>query len=180
MTRDMEILLNSCHAEADNRVAKLVAADKADEENLPQLARLLRWLGESSVEVVATGSRSYSTPKATSDWDWVVLTDDNIWFKNNADSREFKTGLLSLLTSLILPWRRRREPLYNEEDTKTPTTHLLDGAYRFGPVNVIWVTSIEQLQVWRTGTALLMTEAPVPRERAVQVFSALKAEVLDG
>lgn len=98
-----------------------------------------------------TGSRVYGTPTPESDWDIVWRCNLN---------RDGLSNLRHHATSTSEPSERYRGP----------------GLYctmRFGPINFILVHSEAQLDAWKVGTKMLLAEAPVTRDRAIEVFSEL-------
>ncbi len=107
-----------------------------------------------SMQPFVTGSRVYGTPRKDSDIDLVVLVDE---------------ATLKLLENV---------------SEHTPTRHPneeyqigvlgLNASLRFGRLNLLCVTTPEAYEVWKYGTEKLKKEAPVTRDRAVEVFSKLR------
>lgn len=164
---DLVTFLDVCSNNPADRTAFGVGADLADEQDLPHLAWLMRWLCEHpDTDVLFTGSRRYGTPKPDSDWDWVVQV-----------GRGFRTEL-----------RHNAETDCRGEaypDPKYPGDDRLDIALRFGPVNLICVSTTLQWDVWVEGTNRLVTMAvlyeSLGRRRAVtrgQAVGVFKNEYL--
>lgn len=97
-----------------------------------------------------TGSHAYGTPTKESDIDLVVLLSDKDYDK---------------LTGIV-------------EDTKDaswdgPELGYDSTSLRFGSLNIICLTDNKAYVAWRDGTIQLKKEAPVTRERAIEVLSGL-------
>jgi hypothetical protein len=109
------------------------------------------------MDILMTGSRVYGTPHEKSDYDLVMLVDEDVLkFLEEASgaSNEHK---------YILPERGEGK-------------RGIDRALRFGSLNLLLVTSPEAFAVWVEGTDTLTLEKPVDRTRAVEVFSGLRKE----
>ncbi len=154
---ELAALLQACSNDLQENTTMLVAADWCQENGYKSLEWLLRYLSKERrwrIKVLFTGSRCYGTPKPESDFDWVVYLLDGLEpFDDYADS-----------CSKSSHWNEQgQEVLYYG-------TCGLDAAMRFGPVNLICVTSMNQFMAWETGTRILKLFAPVTRERAVDEF----------
>jgi hypothetical protein len=163
-----ELLTNVSRDLTDN-IAKLVAADCADENNLPNLAILLRKLAKlqnTNRLILFTGSRRYSDFRDDSDFDWVIKVKQskNAYapFKALADVQTITDDYGQTTTSDVL--------YPNGPESMNIPTSRLDCSMRFGPLNLILVSDQAQWDTWRLGTLKLMTEAPVTRDRAIVVF----------
>lgn len=154
---DLAILLNACHSAPLDWQAKLVAADKAQEDGLDSCAWWLRWMASHCQPPangdfgplpsrrrlhdlsVPTGSRVYGVPTPDSDWDWVV---------------PILPGYEHHLTGV----RANCDP-HSSGPSAAPyegaTPSRLAGSYRFGPIDMIHVDSRDQLVVWTQSTSLL-------------------------
>lgn len=114
-----------------------------------------------------TGSRIYSVPKKDSDIDLVVLMSEwEILLLKGLNQP--KKSFIEKCRELISP---KDETIYN---TVSPTTSL-----RFGPLNLLCVSSEKAYNDWREGTDQLRAKAPVSREEAVRVFTELFARSED-
>lgn len=138
-------------SETQDRNGLLAAADLAQEYNFHSLYWLLEYFGSSKTKEwswIFTGSRKYGTPKPDSDFDWVVFLghyfqDD--WLSQKADS--------------------------HTRDTVGETSAFgIDYACRFGPLNVLVVSTTKQYRAWDRGTKNLFKRRPVTREEAVEEF----------
>lgn len=170
---DLVGLLTAVSENFHDHTAKLVAADWCQDHDPEYTA--LEWLLRDMVNpswiqiplstpyphlprcqmdaCLFTGSRRYGKPKPESDFDWVLSS--TLWYVNELRRRadhftEFKLG----------------------EDA-TNGVFGCDVALRFGPVNVLAVTTETQWQAWKTGTEELAERKPVTREEAIETFQRL-------
>ena len=109
----------------------------------------------------ATGSRVYGTPTETSDLDLVIRVSDSA-----------TVALIAALadSSTLAP---------NDGQRPASAVGLPNASFRFGKLNIIIAHTDRQYADWKEGTAKLMEEKPVTRERAVEVFTALRARVIE-
>jgi hypothetical protein len=150
LTETLRHLLDGCSRNGDDTAALLVAADCAQESEEASLEYGLRFLASLDAEDrCPTGSRVYGRPTPESDWDWVFR------------------GPPVALTQFH---KRADKATTNDEYDRDL---LLQGAYRFGPLNLIWSPD-GMFHHWRDGTDELIIErvvhGPVTRDRAVEVF----------
>lgn len=142
---DLKVQLDHISIHPHDHVAKLVAADWCDDHDMGSTAYFLRWMGHNAKNFLFTGSRCYGISGPDSDWDWVVS----------------------------MHWRQANEIRANATEVQTVTGdgtygELSSGQYeglgdfdvvmRFGPVNVIVVSSDYQMNGWRVGTQHLLNE----------------------
>lgn len=139
----------------DDKTARGVCADWCDDNGFAPTARLLRWVDTDWFGVCSwflfTGSRRYGTPRPDSDFDWVL-------YLTAAGIKELR-------------------PLAESDSNPEGQNHGvfgIDTALRFGPVNALCVTTDDQWRAWSDGTERLAAEAPVTRDRAVEVFRELR------
>lgn len=102
-----------------------------------------------------TGSRAYGNPREDSDVDLVILTN----------------------TASLIALERVSDP-------NPPPKQCGDSAYEgrhlvFGKLNLIVTTEPEMYGAWLEGTIKLMEEAPVSRDRAVEVLSELRGSAAE-
>lgn len=98
-----------------------------------------------------TGSQVYGFPTEASDVDVVVLmTPEDAY----------------VLSTLFGDGR---------DPTKQNDPHYPVFQFKVGKLNLIVETEYGRFEVWRRGTELLQVEAPVTRDRAVEVFQKLRA-----
>lgn len=153
ITNDIRNFLDAINLTPADRVQMLVAADAAQEAGEDSLSELLREIAKPDCrDILPTGSRVYGSPGPDSDWDWVILLP-------------------------YLPHRlRSAADTCRESDEEYRGVKGIDAALRFGPVNLLVVTTRDQFFAWEEGTRLLCAErekfGPVRRERAVEVFQA--------
>jgi hypothetical protein len=119
-----------------------------------------RWIEKNAGDRhLLTGSRVYGRPRDDSDTDVVV------WAAEDA------------VESLC----READTYYTNETNEYEGATILGlrAALRFGEVNVLLVTEEWQWRAWVTGTRQLTAEAPVTRDRAVEVFQSKFKECRD-
>lgn len=154
-----------------DKTQALIAADRADELELTSCAWLLRYFGsiEFDKTMLFTGSRRYGTPKPSSDLDLVILISSMSRFpiEQSCDFND-RTEY-----HLCYPTRQRRR---RRGEMQPPG---IDAALRFGPINLLCVHMTHQMKAWVDGTNILLKEAPVTRDRAVEVFQAQRKKYLD-
>lgn len=171
-------LLDGVHRNQLDHVAKLVAADRAQECGEEKCELLLRYLialerkPRDPGPLLSTGSRSYGKPTEDSDWDWVLYTSEfavEKWLKDNRD--------WAITTKQFTDYEQE----IGEQG--------LSAAYRFGPVNIILVNNTRQWKAWKEGTEHLMrlyegrglrTSGPRTREQAIAVFTYYRNKYLVG
>jgi hypothetical protein len=146
VSSDLALMLNGINQDPTDRVQLVVTADMADEQGEASLATMLRTIAKTIYpSVLPTGSRVYGIPTPDSDWDWVLQCTFTAVLSMNAD--EITTT--------------------QPEDLGTLG---IDYSMRFGPVNLLVVTTLTQFNAWLQGTKQLIAECPVVRDRAVEVF----------
>lgn len=153
MHPELEALLTTVSESLDDDTAKLVCADWCQENGETDLEKLLRHLAADPVRIgpIFTGSRRYGTPRPDSDFDWVLF--------------ETPDGIRRL--SFLLG------QTYVTTDMEGECG--IDLSLRFGPVNLLLVTTHRQWAAWYFGTRRLLEESPVTRDRAVEVFKVERA-----
>lgn len=179
---DLVNLLTQYAHDLRDKTTALVAADMADELDLPNTAWVLRELGDPTCDyqLLFTGSRKYGTPTSTSDFDlvmWIPAAARQP-FEDRTDYND-RTEY-----HLMYPTRRRGrtisftigEPGISVIEHSPPG---IDAALRFGPLNLLCVHLTPQWLAWEEGTKILMKESPVPRHRAVSVFTEQRQKYLD-
>lgn len=98
-----------------------------------------------------TGSRAYGTPRPDSDIDLVVYV-----------TSEDLSKLIELSDKV-------------SEFGAPGGVHYEDGCcLRFGPLNLICVTSEQHFNTWKKGTEELVAKKPVTREVAVETLKRLR------
>lgn len=171
----LESLLRCCSDHPTHATPFGATADYCDDQNGPldSLAWLLRYLAAHPRHILFTGSRRYGTPKPDSDFDWVIQLpgSDERWCAQHAD--EVK-GAAATGIDGANDWEHDyfRGAGRLAEVSPYAGSLLLETTLRFGPVNLLVVNNTDQLGAWTRGTAQLVTEAPVTRDRAVEVFQA--------
>lgn len=103
---------------------------------------------------ILTGSRVYGTPHKRSDVDLVVLMEPG-----SAMALAFLMGV-------------------QETGRYGPTQYPII-QFKAGGLNVLIETDPERFDVWIRGTEQLKKEAPVTRERALELFDKLRAELTE-
>ena len=103
-----------------------------------------------------TGSRAYGTPREDSDIDLVAM---------------MTSGTLDELAKIL------------DTDDEGESAVMYDGSsatacLRFGNLNLLVVTRIEDYEAWHEGTMELIGRKPVTREEAVELFKAKRAAAL--
>lgn len=107
--------------------------------------------GDESQPAFLTGSRAYGTPREDSDVDLVIRVRD-----------------AATLAAII----EAADP--TDATNKPSAVGFRTASFRFGTLNLIIAHTDRQYADWRDGTATLIAEKPVTRERAVEVFSELR------
>lgn len=105
------------------------------------------------IPALFTGSRVYGKPKKSSDLDLVLLVSDE----------EF--DLLVKVASRITGYSEFGSPQYDVGDGRS-------GSFRFGPLNVIAMTSEVAFACFEKSTKELSEKAPVDREEACEHMKA--------
>jgi hypothetical protein len=95
------------------------------------------------MEAILTGSQVYGSPNSESDIDLVVLTSPH------------QAELLTMLAD------------------KCQAVNKGGFSCRYGKMNLVVETSPAKFKIWKQGTAQLLSESPVTRDRAKEVFKAL-------
>lgn len=148
-----------------NLTAMLVAADRSDEVNEPNLAFFLRYVANNvdpktiNTKFLFTGSRCYGKPTEKSDVDWVIVCDK--------PTERSLTEMANMIATA-----------YGEETTDA--NYYGHGqstiALRMGPLNLILVRTELQWRVWRQGTMNLIRmrkDSDFGREFAINHFAAI-------
>lgn len=152
-------LLTGASKNLRDQTAKLVAADRADETDSPNLAAFLRWVAKQKVstihrKILFTGSQVYGTPTAESDVDWVMTVDPDI-----------RNYLIESFADEICG-----DYGYITKDTGYYAAGFTDEAFRMGPLNIICISTRAQLHTWGHTTRWLTNQAPVQRDVACDLF----------
>ena len=111
-----------------------------------------------------TGSRRYGTPRKSSDLDIVVLV----------SPAEFP--LLAKVATALASQVKGKPETYNTLATNDEPKKGDEGGelnLRFGKLNLIVFTSQAKFEAWQIATRILETEAPVTRDRAIDVIDLL-------
>ena len=106
-------------------------------------------MSEITEKILLTGSRVYGTPTEKSDVDLVLLVSP-------------------ALSDQLTFW-------CDDEETENENSYD-NSSVRYGKLNLLMVTKQIDFDVWKLGTELLIEEAPVERDRAVEVFDILRAK----
>lgn len=150
----------------------LIALDRARDLDLNGLVHMLEWFHHTSYPRLFTGSRRYSQMRVRpdSDFDWVLKI---------PNSREYHDGLAGAADSQFDLGEE-----YIPKGTVATRLPAIDVSYRFGPVNLICVSTIEQWVCWTEGTKRLVDcvmpdylrgfRTNVPRDLAIKVFNSLR------
>lgn len=157
----------ACFKEPRDTVGYRVAADLAADHECESLEKLLRWMAEVPTDwqlakTIVTGSRVYGKVKPESDIDVVF------------DIYCHQLNELRLFCDEDSSKGKCKDYEYN--------TSGMACALRFGPVNLLCITTRNQLRAWQKGTEQLVTEALhskqgyVTRERAIEVFTWWRRE----
>lgn len=158
-TELVSLLTGILHDDWNDKTRILVAADWCAEYDYPSLEWFLRWKEKNwdlwRWNSIWTGSRRYGTPRPDSDFDIVIYAPNQY------------------------PHRVGWKALRDHADTdslggacpeENYGTQGLDVALRFGPLNVILVSTNRQWASWITGTMNLCNWKPVTRKQAVAEF----------
>lgn len=165
MDDTLRLLLDECHRNPEDNTRLGVAADRAEECDLPNVAWILRLLANTDPRRrVPTGSRVYGFAREDSDYDWVlwvlrpIATYASLLIKHADPASSGSTG----------------QPDYAPPGAALPFVYRLSGAYRFGPINLIRVDHRNQFDCWREGTNELVVaravHGPRTRDQAIAVF----------
>jgi len=105
------------------------------------------------------GSRAYGTPRDDSDVDLVVyLTMED----------------LEILRSVI--GTPEESAARTENDESDGKGEISSGSFRIGNLNLIAVTKLSDVEIWRKGTQFLKASSPVTRDEAIAHFRMLRKQ----
>jgi len=104
-----------------------------------------------------TGSRVYGVPRPDSGLDLVV------WC---GTEREWANELFDAIRQPQTP--EDHHPNYREQNMQS---------YRQGNLNIINCNSPTEWYIWKEGTERCRRQAPISRDRAIEIFKAVREEV---